>query len=706
MRKLRNHAGHFHGLATAILVMTGGVAWGTSWKEINTGLPSAVVGVRAITIDPATPSTIYGCSSSGFIFKSADGGEGWTAIGGVAGARSVVIDPTDSSTIYAGTGHGIVKSTNGGESWIGVNTGLTDTSISMLAIDPITPSILFAVAFRSIFKSTNGGETWNAIGFPADIAFFSLVMDPMAPSTLYAVGNVGVFKSTDGGRSWNGISGVRDVRSLVVDPKNSSTIYATALTTLPHGGIFQIFKSTDGGQSWNIINTGLPDDAYILNLAIDPITPSTIYASYSGDSDQGIVKSTDGGESWQVINTGLPSGDVGSLAIDPTAPSTIYASYSGPTFRNQGGVYKSTNGGASWDAADAGLTTIDVRVLAIDPVNAATLYTAAGNTVFKSVDSGASWTRLFTFHIAFQAGPPGPVVSPFGVEDAIVRSLLIDFVDPHVLYAETARTDGCASSDKLVFTSTDGGASWSAGNGQPGACNGDVDLSGVLSLVLDPRDPNTLYVGDMASGGLLKSTDGAASWSSVWGRSNGLESSVWALAIDPTKPSTLYAGIELSFPGIGGVFKSTDGGMSWSSAGLGDAAAVTVLAIDRANSSTLYAVTESQSVWYDGPQGFRGMFKSTDSGASWLPINNGLAGLIDTGFSVTALLIDPQDPNILYAGTSGGGVFRSADSGANWSPFNDGLTNPDVRVLDLAPGSPNTLYAGTAGGVFAITFVP
>src|SRR5690348_14531336 len=98
MRKLRNNARHFHGLATAILVMTSGTAWGASWREINTGLPSAVVGVRAITIDPATPSTIYVCSSSGFIFKSADGGGNWTAIGGVAGARSVVIDPTDSST--------------------------------------------------------------------------------------------------------------------------------------------------------------------------------------------------------------------------------------------------------------------------------------------------------------------------------------------------------------------------------------------------------------------------------------------------------------------------------------------------------------------------------------------------------------------------------------------------------------------------------
>jgi photosystem II stability/assembly factor-like uncharacterized protein len=128
-----------------------------------------------------------------------------------------------------------------------------------------------------------------------------------------------------------------------------------------------------------------------------------------------------------------------------------------------------------------------------------------------------------------------------------------------------------------------------------------------------------------------------------------------------------------------------------------------VLAIDPANSSTLYAGTGND---YSAPQGFRGIFMSTDGGASWLPINNGLAGLFDIRSSITALVIDPQNSNILYAGTSGGGVFRSIDGGTNWGPFNDGLTNLDVRVLAVAPGSLNTLYAGTAGGVFAITFVP
>ena len=577
----------------------------------------------------------------------------------------------------------------------------------MLAIDPITPSTLYAVTsggvFTNIFKSTDSGGTWNVIntGFP-DTGFDSLVIDPMAPSTLYAVSPSRTIKSTDGGGSWNVIFGF-GLLSLFIDPTNSSTLYAAKL---PGPQFQRIVKSTDAGETWNAINDGLPPDTFILSLAIDPMTPSTVYAAGGG-----IFKSTDGGGSWNEIDTGLPLGSgqmpFSSLALDPTAPSTIYAgyfAYSGP----KGAIYKSTNGGATWDAADAGLTSIDVRVLAIDPVNATTLYTAAGTDAFKSVDGGASWTRLFRFQIANSTFP----FAGFDADDAIVRSLLVDFIDANVLYAETARTDGGATGDKLVFKTTDGGASWSADISPALGIFGAGDLDGrvtgyMLSMVLDPTDQNTLYVGDTVNLGILKSNDGGANWSSVWGRTTGPQASVRALVIDPTKPTTLYAGtggssFEFPLSRSGGVFKSTDGGASWNSAGLGDTA-VTVLAIDPANSSTLYAGTGND---YSAPQGFRGMFKSTDGGASWLPINNGLAGLFDTRSSITAVVIDPRNSNILYTGTSGGGVFRSVDGGANWIPFNDGLTNLDVRVLAVASGNPNTYYAGTAGGVFAITFVP
>jgi hypothetical protein len=76
------------------------------------------------------------------------------------------------------------------------------------------------------------------------------------------------------------------------------------------------------------------------------------------------------------------------------------------------------------------------------------------------------------------------------------------------------------------------------------------------------------------------------------------------------------------------------------------------------------------------------LFKSTDSGANWSPINTGLGDLLDASANVNALILDPDHPNILYLAASGYGMFKSSDGGATWAAFNDGLTFLDVR----APG--------------------
>jgi hypothetical protein len=92
-----------------------------------------------------------------------------------------------------------------------------------------------------------------------------------------------------------------------------------------------------------------------------------------------------------------------------------------------------------------------------------------------------------------------------------------------------------------MFKSTDGGASWSGGISPNLGCS-ELDSSYLLSMVLDPTDRNTLYVGEIANSGLLKSNDGGVDWSSVWDQTNLLSDGVRTLVIDPTKPTTLYAG--------------------------------------------------------------------------------------------------------------------------------------------------------------------
>src|SRR5713101_331401 len=117
MGHLRHHRRHPFGLASTILAMSSGVLFGASWSMKSTGLPSAFLGVAALTIDPATPSTLYARSSSGSIFRSTDGAGSWKPINGIGAVNTLVIDLRNSSTIYAATGHGIFKSKNGGESW-------------------------------------------------------------------------------------------------------------------------------------------------------------------------------------------------------------------------------------------------------------------------------------------------------------------------------------------------------------------------------------------------------------------------------------------------------------------------------------------------------------------------------------------------------------------------------------------------------------
>jgi len=199
---------------------------------------------------------------------------------------------------------------------------------------------------------------------------------------------------------------------------------------------------------------------------------------------------------------------------------------------------------------------------------------------------------------------------------------------------------------------------------------------------MDPTDPNILYLeanlfdGDAL--GLYKSTDGGATWNDP-----GAACCIgYALVIDPTNPGTLYNGTPF------GVLKSTDGGAIWGGVlKLG----VNVLALDPGNPNTLYAAT-----YESGSTAFVGLFKSSDGGASWLAINNGLASLLDTGAPLKSLVIDARNSSVLYAGTSGYGVFRSND-GVHWSTFNDGLPNLDVRLLAVAS---NALYAVTSSGIF------
>jgi len=316
----------------------------------------------------------------------------WTTSGtATADIRALAIDPAHPATLYAGTsGSGVLKSTDGGESWTPANVGLASPDVGALALDPSNPAALYAgTSGGQVFRSADGGLSWSAtpfLGFPVK----ALTADPSAPTTIYAgTYGGGVFRSTNSGATWTAAnSGLQHfgVQALIVNPAAPGTLYAGTsnapgpfdyCTVGACGG--GLFKSTDSGVSWNAAGNGLTNQD-VRTLAIPFSSPATLYAGTGG----GVLKSTDAGASAISANEGLTNLDVKVVTVDPSNPATLYAGTSADLFR-------SVNGGASWAASNTGLTNAEIHALAIDPVTPTTMYAGTPVGVFKSRDGGRTW---------------------------------------------------------------------------------------------------------------------------------------------------------------------------------------------------------------------------------------------------------------------------------------------------------------------------
>ena len=190
------------------------------------------------------------------------------------------------------------------------------------------------------------------------------------------------------------------------------------------------------------------------------------------------------------------------------------------------------------------------------------------------------------------------------------------------------------------------------------------------------------------SSGVFKTTDGGASWTPVNMGLAGIP--VFSLAIDPKTPGTVYAGTFGK-----GVFKSTDAGRHWTPVpgGFGDDTVLS-FAIDPRDPATLYSgTTASSSSTADAVfSPASAVIKSSNGGLAWAAANAGLPRSI-----VTALAIDPSNPAVLYAGTSTGGVFKTANGGLTWTPANAGIGTSNISHLVVDPRNANVVYAGIEG---------
>lgn len=172
----------------------------------------------------------------------------------------------------------------------------------------------------------------------------------------------GVYKSEDGGASWKnvGLKTSEHLAKIIVDPRNSETVYVAALGPLwKEGGERGVYKTTDGGKTWTQV-LKIDDNTGVNDIAMDPRNSDVLYASafqrrrhdfayVSGGPSSGIYKTTDGGKNWDKANNGLPTVDKGriALAISPANPEYIYAMVEAG--KGESGFYRSTNRGASWE---------------------------------------------------------------------------------------------------------------------------------------------------------------------------------------------------------------------------------------------------------------------------------------------------------------------------------------------------------------------
>jgi photosystem II stability/assembly factor-like uncharacterized protein len=504
-------------------------------------------------------------------------------------------------------------------------------------------------------------------------------------------------RSVDVGRTWLPVGPLDGgVTAVTIDPVLPDTFYASVCLSGKYYEPCSIRRSTDGGRTWSllldqltVVEDGFPYPAQAVALAAGAGSPAPLYASLSDSYGLGygtFQKSADGGQTWSEVPA--PGGlRVNALRVDPRDASILHAA-------TAEGVFRSSDGAATWERVVDG----ESLSLAVAPSNPAVLYAGAGGGILASDDHGLSWRSRRAGLIAtpvydLVSSGGGQLFARSGLDvfrnaedgsgwrlfETIPSSLLartdfpgrafaMDPVDPSFQYiGSRPSANGCTG----VSRSFDAGETWSQTS---------LNFPCIRQFVFDPRDTGTFYaVGDR--NGLWRATRHGDGWKFV-SPSGSLQTprSIDGFAVAPSDPDTLYASTPV------GIFVSHDAGETWQKASdeKGD---IRILIVDPFTPATVYASSGS-------------LKKSTDGGLTWTSLG------IST---VTALAIDPVDPNNLFVATHSG-VFFSSDGGATFSPLSSSpfpLEFPSsITALQLdAPG--HVLHAATSGnGVFDFDFRP
>jgi len=566
---------------------------------------------------------------------------------------------------------------------------------------------LCALGWLTVAAAVPARAGWESIGPDVPVSGTSLVLDGLQPGVLYLGSEAsGVHRSSDDATSWtprnDGLP--RGVTVLALDPATPSTLYAVGW------GQGRMVRSLDSGGSWQPAS---PPFGFLFGLAVDPSRPGVLFGVGAG-----IHRSTDAAQSWNTVYQHTDGeGDEETLCrVHVTSDgSAVYAT------SEHDGLLRSTDGGDGWQRVGVSVVTWACEDVRLDTTASSpqVLYVAGENGLARSTDAGATFGAITTLPgwVAAIAADPRDA---HGVHVAVSetgtgRSRLLRSTDGGATFQDIAGpwreasarigaiAIGAGDAGNLyvattsgVFRSADDGVTWRGGHaGMRGGWTS--------AIAVDPTSPNHLF---LATGlfALQRSTDGGASFAAA-GR--GLEDSlVTDVATDPRRPARVYASRSVA-PAGGGVSRSIDGGDRFLSFSHGLPAnpydpALTAdverVIVDPQQSHVLYALA-----WVDG-----GVYRSTNAGRSWRPYAEGLAQ--EDRLNAVASAVDPSS-GVLYLasrtrGSTPGALYRRAPGAASWQRFaapDSPLPSyeDDVFAIAVDPTNGDVLYVGTLGaGVF------
>jgi photosystem II stability/assembly factor-like uncharacterized protein len=397
-----------------------------------------------------------------------------------------------------------------------------------------------------------------------------------------------------------------DVRSLVVDPSNPDRFYLGTLDA-------QIYTSLDAGKSWDLLYNFNKPKLFIDHIIVDPRDSKTLYvAAHRHKEAGGFFKSTDGGRKWRE-SPELKNEALHSLTQADANPNVLIAG----TFN---GIFRSDNSGDSWTQLSTYNTPglVHVESLAIDPRTADTIYAGTWYLPYKSTDGGKSWRSIKNGII----------------DDSDIFAIDIDPRDPNHIIASA-----CSG----IYESKNGGDLWKKVQGIPSQSRR------TRAIVQHPSISGLVFAG--TTEGFWRSDRGGADGSWMVTTSRQLE--INSIAIHPSRPQVIYIGTNNY-----GVMVSTDSGKNFvpTNGGYSGRFANVILS-DRETPNRIYAATINTTTG----GGF--LFVSTDNGGTWRPSMRNMPPRLIT----YSILQDVRDANVIFLGTNLG-VYQSFDRGTSWAP--------------------------------------